>query len=613
MLPLLPPRHGGLALVALVVAALSTSTDALRFRLVSPDGAPSVSVSNGPARAMTQYTNPGLLSPLPYYTLDVSDAPGGNFTYKYSVGGTAEAFDRTFPDGRAETYNDFFNRKDTMLKLPSLPLAFGKTWDRGWGLTPTFDDSYIPTLFFNGEQAKIDAALTGTTGANLTLAGVFREGDPLVYPLTDWRPVGLKRKLVFGKRDFKFQLAKKVDIYGRDQFYLRSMSLDPTALREKTFATLMDAAGLPTPKSNYVRLYANQSPVGLYLLQDDPSANSFLRAEIHGQPQYKNYAAYGSLIKGEDPFHFIYAGPARSDYPEVSVYYLGNNPATNPLQNLISRWIEPLTALQPSDDAGVDKLAQDVDLEVLMKASAVEWLAGYWRGAWGESSKFVLYEDPTAQKKWIYIPANPEQSFGVGITSIQFPRTTVTEPYWSYQVYKPRPVLQKILTSGKYASGMKSIMQQLVKNTFNTNALSKRINAQAVRIRPEVDWDRGLKRLSPGVANLYTIADFDSGLNATAERVYPLNTTAHIPGVGWGISTWVEQRSTAAATDLGVTPDATATGPDPATTSPSQVQLQGHVGVLSSASDNKQQLNHIQGFVGAIMVITAGISLSGGW
>ncbi|KAG5462211.1 MAG: hypothetical protein BJ554DRAFT_5489, partial [Olpidium bornovanus] len=478
------------ALVSLMITAVAprlTGAGTVTFRVVSPDGVPSVSVSGGPARQMVQFvTN---ITESPYYTLEVPDAPAPPFTYRYSAGSAAEPFARTFAaDGRASTYNDFFNRNGTLSKLPNLPLVFGSAWSRGWGRTPTFDDQYIPTIYFSGDQAAVNTMLTSESviPANLTMMAIMKD-EAFVYP----------------------------------------------------------------------------APIGFYLMTDSATSNSFLRAEFHGEPSYKQYTLYGSLVKAENPFLFMYNGPDRADYPEVSVHYLGRNPIAPPLQTLIERWIEPLAMTIPGSDASVDEnLKPNVDLDTLIKSAA---------------------------GKWFYISSNAEESFGVGLTTYHTTRDVISSSFRRYQYKKPRPVIQKLMEAPKYAAHMGYVLSELTKSLFNSNTLAARVQAQAARIRPEVAWDRSLARPSPGIADLYTIVDFDRGLTATAERPSRVvavgsSENATIPGVGWGVLTWVSQKSSAVSAELGVQPSAAgAGGPDPVTTAPSVEQLKGHQSLLSGA------------------------------
>ncbi|KAG5458159.1 MAG: hypothetical protein BJ554DRAFT_1673 [Olpidium bornovanus] len=288
---------------------------------------------------------------------------------------------------------------------------------------------------------------------------------------------------------------------------------------------------------NYSDTYVSQTPLGLYLFADDTTSKSFLRAELHGQPDFKSYSALGSLVQGEDPFYFIYNGPRREDYPEVSVHYLGGNPIANALQSFIARWIEPLSLLAPGDEAGLEKnLAPNVDIDLLLKTVAVD---------------------------------DPRESLGVGYTSDVLPLSSISASFAAYQANKPRPVVQKIISNQKYLDQLAGYVSALVQRVFNEPFLVARVRAHAERVRPEVEWDRSLARLSPGLASPYNATDFEPGLTAAAER---LAVNASVPGVGFGLLTFIQQRSAAVAALFQVQPDTSLSGPDPVVAPPTDDQ-----------------------------------------
>ena len=80
---------------------------------------------------------------------------------------------------------------------------------------------------------------------------------------------------------FSFDTDYNQTFFSRPNIKLRSGVTDPTMLREKTYIDLLNSAGIPTQQGQYVRLFVNNQPIGLYMMVDDIK-KSFIKQTVYG-------------------------------------------------------------------------------------------------------------------------------------------------------------------------------------------------------------------------------------------------------------------------------------------------------------------------------------------
>lgn len=511
----------------------------------------------------------------PYYTTMVELDSG--FTYKYVVDGVAEPFDRILTDiYRPSTHNDFYGRARTVQKLLNLPWPFKDQWQRSFGLTPLFDDSYIPTIHLSGDPAVInDMFVNMEKIVNVTMT-VYTADYELKYEDVRYGISAVGRKNNYAKQAYQLRLKSGDKLFERDQWKLRNTEEDPTQLREKTYMQLLNAAGCPVIQGNNVRLYINKTPIGTYIINDNGDQRSFIKAMFHGQQETKirRGVPTGTLIQG-DFLDFVYKGDDPTAYSGVKVTEIGNNPVTNPLQSLIAL-VKALYATG-ADDASVDAFGKLFDIETFLRAMALEYLTVHWDGYWEMGTNFLLYEDPVTNK-WYFIDQDFDQTMGVS-ASAAYATAGRTLTSMSYKQYggsvkgSPRPILDKILAAPKYAARFEQIIKAIVQHTFNPIALGARFEANHARIRDDVQWDRSQPRRHTGRPDNWVIADFDTNLN---------NPVKHAE---WGLTQWVAERSAAVAKEFNFQIDSVLQPtPDPITAPPNVLQSSGLMLIPLSAA-----------------------------
>jgi hypothetical protein len=84
--------------------------------------------------------------------------------------------------------------------------------------------------------------------------------------------VGGHSTRTWSKVPYKFKINEENSpdgLFGRFRLKLRSEATDPTMLREKLYSDMLESMGVATSQGSFVRLYINNTPIGIFLLVDD--------------------------------------------------------------------------------------------------------------------------------------------------------------------------------------------------------------------------------------------------------------------------------------------------------------------------------------------------------
>lgn len=535
-----------LLLFSLISCLLFTANaTSITFHVISP-GAKAVQVVIGATTAPMTAADPLV----PHFTA-TADVPDGS-KYKYKVDGASEAFDRTVPGGRTDTYNDFFNRSQTVQELPPFPWPLQDEgfataqWQRAAPLSPLFDDSYIPTLFFS--ENKLD-------GTPNKLYIILK--DQIIDTDANW----YEYKSDSWKQGSTFNLTRNADkLGGRNTFKLRTGEFDPTQLREKTYTDLMNALGVPVAQQVHVRVYGGTEPFGLFVLTD----------LLSGTPGGQRNFGFHEFEKG-DPARQQNLGVSLDCGTGATFEYKTDNPRdydacygvdmTRSDAKMVEL-IKTLAAVSPNDTATQDAAEKILDVDGVLRQMVMEYLTINWDGYWSQSSNFVMYYDEFNTGKWFLSDQDFDQTFGNG-------NEQGDDPPASYKTYpvqsasRPsgkRPLIESFLAVPKYRERFEKILTETVKHTFNPVAFNRRIDAFAQIIRPEVQWDHSFHE---DTGRYFYFADFDAGLtNPVTYRVQKAGAAAtNLEGVGWGLKTFVEARASGVAREFNFIWDAQARDP----------------------------------------------------
>ncbi|KAF9319932.1 hypothetical protein BGZ91_004858 [Linnemannia elongata] len=472
-------------------------------------------------------------------------------SYQYvelNAAGTAvktESFSRTLPKvDSTHSYNEFFERPTTKFALPPIPYTYLATWP---SYTKIFNDDEIATI-----HVTADAAQMATLNANPTASSKDIPDIRVTFRWIDHNEIYTQYNISFinsGKSSkehrkqawrFDFDTDYNQTFFSRPHVKLRSGASDPTMLREKTYIDLLNSAGIPTQQGQYVRLFVNNQPYGLFLMVDD-IRKSFIKQTIHGG--YPSIVS-GSMVQMNAPggnieADLIYKGPTSANYDEgYDIINIGNSPITDPLQQLIT-FMKDLQDFNPATTPNPIAYWNDtrLDLDGFLRCMALEYLTGAFDNYWRSGSNYFMYFNPTlgAQGKWQWIPTDFDGTLGNGYSG----STILSYQTWVDFAPNDHPLVSKlILNNTAINPHFEQTLKELVQTVFKPEALFPRIMAYNQMLSLDYLWDVSINRTGPGKFNGFTFDDFNNNL---------VNNTGHM---SYSVKGWITDMSTLVSTQL---------------------------------------------------------------
>ncbi|KAG0052932.1 hypothetical protein BGZ83_001953 [Gryganskiella cystojenkinii] len=480
-------------------------------------------------------TVPGTISSVQYQYVELNAA------------GTAvktENFTRTLQNTTStHTYNEFFERQTTKWTLPHIPYTYLATWP---SYSKVFNDDEIATIHLTADPSQI-AALKSNPALATDIRVNFRWIDhKMIYDQTNitFKTSGKSSK-DYQKQAYKFSFDTTYNqsFFSRPNLKLRSEATDPTLMREKIYIDMLNAVGVPTQQGQYVRLYINNAPYGLYLMVDDIK-KSFIKQTIYGgNPN----AFEGSMVQMNAPTltdqaDLVYKGPANSSYDPAAYadVNLGNNPANAPLNQLIQFMLDlqnfdPVATPDPIGYWNNTRL----DLDGFLRNMALEYLMGAFDNYWMAGSNYFMYFNPSlgTSGKWQWVPTDFDGTFGDG-----FPTSTLG-PYQTLYNFQPdHPLVSKLIIKNTQINALfNQILTEIVSTTFKPAGLFPRIATYNQMLSADYLWDSTLNRTGPGIVTGYTWSDFNNNLDVVTKDMQ------------YAIRPWITDMSTLVAKQLNFT------------------------------------------------------------
>lgn len=436
--------------------------------------------------------------------------------YNYICGGNQDV-ERTLYNEK--TYNELFGRPITLYDMPELHYPDGP-WTRTIGRTELFDPTYVPTVIIDADKQFF---ISGEGSSKLNkVTFILKEN------VFSFNNVGTSGK---NGDENKFQFNTNLPgdgIYHRNILKFRPSSYDPVFFRQILYGDIAHAIGNPAHESVSVRVYLSDGTgIGLYVLQEDCTSESFVRTAFYGNPD-------GS-IKEYTP-NVIYDCTTGADFTDRDGNYLGsfkNN--TYDVKGELLEMTKKLEVLDVNDESQVNDFSDnDLELNTLLKALALEYLAGHWDSYWGLTTNFVVYHPTidTGRYRFFFIDQDFDQTWGVGMGPGYDPLNYPTKTYntmvginnWKSISQNGDDVDTRVLVNILIGcNGMNDCitkrmfethLQNIVKYIFNPISLGIKIEGYKERLMDEMRWDLGLTRLHIAEKPQYTFTmeDFENGI-----------------------------------------------------------------------------------------------------
>ncbi|ORX42744.1 hypothetical protein BCR36DRAFT_361981 [Piromyces finnis] len=483
----------------------------------------------------------------------IAEVPDNELRYNY-VQDNVNDVERILKEGVNYTYNELIGRAVTLYDMVEFKYPDEPKWNRSIGKTKLFDDTYIPTFIFSGYG---NFFIAGDGTVNFSRVTVILKDEVLTF---DNIPSSGKN----GDEDkFQFKITLPGDgIYNRNVLKFRPSSYDPVFFRQILYGDILHAIENPAHESVAARVYQdNGVGIGLYVLQEDCTTESFIRTAFYGDPSSGTIKPYDQSV--------IYDCSTGADFNYNDPNWLGafqNN--TFDLKEELLEMTRQLNILDVNNEEDVKKFDKNwLDLDTLFKALALEYLAGHWDSYWFLTTNFVTYhpaEEYEGSKGWYskynyyFVDQDFDQTWGVGMSEHLDPTTFPQRSYKDFvninwEALNPddpfdantRVIIDKLIgcnTSDKQATCysktlFENHLKKIVKYIFNPDALGRKIDAYKERLRPEIIWDtQEVKRQHTGEIQQFhfTINDFDNNIDSGNYQgsVNP-----------WGLKDWVAERA----------------------------------------------------------------------
>ena len=258
---------------------------------------------------------------------------------------------------------------------------------------------------------------------------------------------------------------------GFDKVHLNNSVQDPSFLCEKLARELFNAAGVPAPRAGHSRVSLNGRDLGFYVLVEGYNKR-FLKRHFES-------------VKGN-----LYDGGSGGDITKTLKVDTGGVPDNRSDLLALAAAVRETNAVVRA--ARMEKM---VDLDRFLSFAALEVLLLHWDGYCLGPNNYRLFND-TAAGRLVFMPHGLDQILGRGMSL-----NTSLAPKWDGAVarglFKAPEIRLRYLTRAR----------EVFTNHFNADALNRRVDEMAARIR------------GAGVLQRAELARFDSAVEELKNRI----------------------------------------------------------------------------------------------
>ncbi|GAA5802728.1 hypothetical protein HPULCUR_008202 [Helicostylum pulchrum] len=429
-------------------------------------------------------------------------APMATIGYKYATISTfkqkhIEPFSRA-PVVNA-TYNEVYGISKNTYLIPELPQTYPPLSSINRLSSGIHKDDQIPTLFLSGSKAdvrNIHSNIYSKIKINLNLTYI---GLSEVHALNAVEVKISGRGTRFSpKASYKLDFGKKGSLFGYRRLKLRSLSTDPSYLREKICYDMINSFGLASSGFSFVRVFINNKPFGLFGLQEDFD-EVWLPNEFNNGDK-ANYNQ-GTLYTGKIRAELRYLGENETLYVSTDnphkqpMYKIEEAPRKNgeKLAASFQRLIDftKFLANAPSTEPNAVALwNQQIDTESVLRSLALEQFLGSSDGYIMAACNYNLFTNANQNDQLVYIPSDMDMT--LGSSSLYNVNTTLYRRFEDHPKFNiSRPLFYNILKVPEF----KLVFNDMVASAYNNLELVySRINALSSLIQDDVSNDVSIVR-----------------------------------------------------------------------------------------------------------------------
>ncbi len=279
--------------------------------------------------------------------------------------------------------------------------------------------------------------------------------------------------------------------FGSDRVILKWHKCDPMYCREVYCYDLFQRFGVwSAPRSCYCKLYihvdGDEKPAyfGIYELVENPRKgwmhDHTKQGHIADEEGNMWKAAWGANLS--DPN----ASMGISDDDQQFVYSLKTN-KTNGLEAAkqeLKDFINGMTPLKSGSAELQQWLEEHMDVDLFLRATAVNVMVGMWDDYWINSNNFYFYFD--SKHRFYFIPFDYDNTLGTDGMGIDPGKQDMLN--WGSRG-GDRILMRKVLSIKEYENRYKDYIKQLATGDFSKEASQARIRQWHSLIEPYVDND----------------------------------------------------------------------------------------------------------------------------
>jgi len=522
--------------------ALTVVNAKVTFKVVAVDGTPSVVINN------KKYSMTELDYPVYQAVVDVNTPVEYHYSLKTSSKTEEEKF--TIKATSSETLIEFFDRSITVKKHPLLPKIYE---------TPStvkqsklYDDTQVATVLITGNESDIKKLHSDPENEELKANVKVIYVNPYTIKKFNSAKFSISGQSTTEAKKLSYKLTGLKDdqdkeLFGRSAIKIRAEHMDPSFLREKIYGDILNSLGVPTIQNNFIRLYINKKPIGLFDITDDIKSGHFLKNTFNGG---EKYAVDNHVFKADyypDGGCWGDLGYHGTSSRMYDIYYYKGETKNADSEDMVKDHLIPFLN-DSSKYPSTGKL--NFDVKSFLKQMAVEYVAGGMDNYWLRPGNFFIFKD-VARNQWSFIDCDFHYSLGLSgnyDTDKLINYSIKDYPKYNDQINTTsRPLLDNIRKISSNESFFMDVFKNLVKYTFNVHALGPRIDSLAELIREDAYWDFKLPKANTlkGANDYgYTAKTFDAQVKNTS---IPSGTTELFP-----LKYWIIKRSEMLAKQLGV-------------------------------------------------------------